>query len=213
MIAGRGGGDRDRNGGGGWGDSGGNDVRGLPRGPRGSGGDDYGGPSAAEILAPKKREEEKILQPVAAPLALPGEDEAAAKARIEKKKREVEERAEEERKAAEEAARIKAEAETKAAKEATKAASMEGTMLAAFASGDKLGPDLAAWCAQQESVLPSVEKLVYHLLTEVEKKNPDKECSWALTEKYGAALVSLVEDNILGQMQVLWGIQKVRPNL
>merc|ERR1739838_586263 len=39
-------------------------------------------------------------------------------------------------------------------------------------------------------------------------KNPDKECSWALTEKYGAALVSLVEDNILGQMQVLWGIQK-----
>jgi len=53
-----------------------------------------------------------------------------------------------------------------------------------------------------------VEKLIFHLLSEKEQKNPDPECGWAEPEKYGAALVSLVEDDADAQMQVLWAIQK-----
>jgi len=148
-----------------------------------------------------------VAPPVEAPLTLPGEDEAAARARIEKKKKEAEEKAAAEKKAAEDAARAKAEAERAAREAAEKAAAAEGDLLATFASGEKQGEDLAAWCAEQGSVLPSVDKLVCHLLTETEKKNPSPNCEWAEPAKWGAALLSLVEDNLLAQMQVLWGIQ------
>jgi len=141
-------------------------------------------------------------------MALPGEDDAAAKARIEKKKREEEEKKAAEKKAAEDAAAAKEAAEKEAADRAAKVAGAETGLLDAFASGAKLGEDLQAWCVEQGAVLPTVEKLLMHFLKEKESKNPDMDCGWAETEKYGAALVSLVEDNLNGQMQVLWAIQK-----
>lgn len=42
----------------------------------------------------------------------------------------------------------------------------------------------------------------------MEKKNPDPNCGWAAPDRFGAALLQLVQDNIDAQMQVLWGIQK-----
>ena len=163
--------------------------------------------NVASILAPKARDD-KVLPPVEAPLTLPGEDEAAAKARIEKKKQEDEERKAAEKAAAEEAARIAAEEAAKAAEEAAKAAAVESQLLDEFVSGNKLGEDLQSWCTEQGTVLPTVEKLVFHLLSEKEQKNPDPECAWAEPDKFGAALAPLVEDDADGQMQVLWAIQK-----
>jgi hypothetical protein len=110
------------------------------------------------------------------------------------------------KKAAEDAA-AKAAAEGSEA-EAAKAAQVEGDILEEFVSGKKQGAELKAWCDEQGSLLPSVEKLVYTLLVETEKKNPDPDCAWAEQEKYGAALVPLVEDDLYNQMQVLWAIQK-----
>lgn len=80
-------------------------------------------------------------------------------------------------------------------------------MLNKFISGDKLGDDLKAWCEEIRPTLPTVEKMVFHLLTEKEKLNPDPDCAWADPAQYGAALLSLVEDNVFNQMQVLWAIQ------
>jgi hypothetical protein len=164
--------------------------------------------NVSNILAPKKREEETVLPPVAMPLTLPGEDEEAAKARLEKARLEKEakaakEKEEEEARKAEEA-RLAEEAKNRAAK----AAEAETFLLDEFISGKKLGADLQQWCADQGAVLPSVEKLIYHLLYEKEQKNPNPECPWAESSKYGAALLSLVEDKGYEQMQVLWAIQK-----
>jgi len=188
----------------------------LPRGPswkQAPAADDNAFPplnkgNVANILAPKKREEETVLPPVAVPLTLPGEDEEAAKARLEKTRLEKEakaarEKAEEEAKRAEEA-RLAEEAKDRAAK----ALEVEASLLNEFISGDKLGADLQQWCTDQAAVLPSVEKLIYHLLTEKEQKNPNPECPWAEPSQYGAALLSLVEDKAYEQMQVLWAIQK-----
>lgn len=163
--------------------------------------------NVAGILAPKGRDE-VVQAPVEAPLTLPGEDEAAAKARIEKKKREDAEKEALEKAAAEEAAAKQAAAEKAAAEEAAKAAAVESKLLDEFVSGNKLGEDLQAWCTEQGTVLPTVEKLIFHLLCQKEQKNPDPECAWAGAEKFGAALVSLVDDDADGQMQVLWAIQK-----
>jgi len=80
-------------------------------------------------------------------------------------------------------------------------------LLEDFASGNMLGDDLKDWCLERKTVLPPVEKLVFHMLTEREKLNPDPECGWAEPSRYGAALLALVEDDVLRQMQVLWGIQ------
>jgi len=163
---------------------------------------------ADNFLKPAPRKEEKILPPVDAPLTLPGEDEEAAKARIEKKKREAEEKAAEEKKAAEEAAAKRAAEEKEAAERAAKALQLEGDLLDEFISGNKLGDDLKQWCTDQGALLPSVEKVVYHLLYEKEAKNPNPECLWAEPSKHGSALLALVEENLDGQMQILWGIQK-----
>jgi len=83
----------------------------------------------------------------------------------------------------------------------------DSDVLAEFASGNKLGKDLQTWIGSL-SVVPCVEKLVFHLLTETDKSNPDLECAWAELDKYGAALVFLVEDDLLQQMQVLFAVQK-----
>jgi len=80
-------------------------------------------------------------------------------------------------------------------------------LLAEFVSGNKLGEDLKAWLEAQP-VIPSVEKLVFHLLTETEKSHPDVNCAWAEPDKYGTVLVSLVEDDLLKQMEVLFAVQK-----
>ena len=75
-----------------------------------------------------------------------------------------------------------------------------------FTSGGKTGEELKTWC--EGKVFPSVERLVFHLLDTTEKLNPNPECGWADPSKYGAALVSLVEDDLIKQVEVLFAIQK-----
>jgi hypothetical protein len=48
---------------------------------------------AADILTPKKPRDDVVIPPIEVLLTLPGEDEAAGRARIERKKCEAEERA------------------------------------------------------------------------------------------------------------------------
>jgi hypothetical protein len=88
----------------------------------------------------------------------------------------------------------------------------DSDILAEFASGNKLGTDLQAW-VESLPVVPSVERLVFHLLTETEKSTPDLECGWAESAKYGAALVSLVEDDLLKQKEILFAVQKYSQSL
>lgn len=207
-------GDRDR-GQGRYGRGGDGEVAALPTGPRWKREEEDDRSSfitekssrVADILAPKKPREEVVLPPVEAPLTLPGEDEAAAKARIERRKREAEEKAVAERKAAEEEAAKLAAAEAEAAEKAAKASALESKLLNEFSSGNKLGGELQQWCADQGDLLPTVEKLIFHLLSE-NKDSPDPECFWASPEKYGTALVSLVAEKGNEQMQVLWALQK-----
>ena len=165
-------------------------------------------PELPKHLQPKKKEE-PVLPPVEAPLTLPGEDEEAAKARIEKKKREEEEKRLAEEKAAEEEKARKAAEEAEAAAEAAKARELEKDLLNSFCNGSMLGADLQKWCEEQGSLLPSVEKLVYGLLSHNEKENPDPDCAWAEPDKYGTALLSIVGENTLYQVEVLWAIQSV----
>jgi eIF4-gamma/eIF5/eIF2-epsilon len=89
---------------------------------------------------------------------------------------------------------------------AVSAQSME-ELLSEFSSGGKLGDELKAWCEENKPTLPSVEKLVFRLLKDNEKLNPDPDCAWADPSKYGSALLSLVEDDLFNQMQILWAIQ------
>jgi len=164
-------------------------------------------PELPAHLQPKKVEE-PVLPPVEAPLALPGEDEEAARARIEKKKREEEEKRLAEQKAAEEAAAKKAAEEAEAAEKARKAAEMEGLLLDTFVNSGKFGDDLKVWCQEQGSILPSIEKLVFHLLITTQKDDPNPQCPWAEPAKYGTALSSLVEDNVIGMTEILFAIQR-----
>jgi eIF4-gamma/eIF5/eIF2-epsilon len=78
-------------------------------------------------------------------------------------------------------------------------------ILTSFSCGEKRGEELRAWCLQLN--LPPLEKLLFHMLKENEKLNPDPECGWAEPSNYGAALLALVEDNLDNQVQVLWAIQ------
>jgi len=97
------------------------------------------------------------------------------------------------------------------ASEKTRAAPLEvdyGAILAEFVSGQKLGNDLKTWFEGLSCIPPSVEKLVFTLLTEKEKSAPDLECAWAEPNNYGTLLLSLVEDDLLKQMEVLFAIQK-----
>jgi hypothetical protein len=107
----------------------------------------------------------------------------------------------------EEAPAKKEEKVEKAAPAPTVSAADVEELLNEFSSGNKLGGDLKAWCEEQRETLPPVEKLVFHMLTEREKLNPDVECKWAESSNAGAALVALVGDDVYSQMQVLWGIQ------
>jgi hypothetical protein len=168
-----------------------------------------------EGLARPTKGADDILKPKAAPvvdniLKAPAEaPEQADNILVPPKKTKAEEEAEEKKKVEEEAAAAKAKEAELAAAKAAEAAAAETDLLDEFASGNKLGDDLKQWCADQGLLLPSVEKLVFHLLSEKEQKNPDPGCAWAEASKYGSTLLSLVEDDLDSQMQVLWGIQKV----
>jgi hypothetical protein len=81
-------------------------------------------------------------------------------------------------------------------------------VMRAFVHGGLLGNDLKAWCDGKRLVLPTVEKLIKYFLVEHEKLNPDPDCAWAERDQYGAALVSIVDDDMFKQMQVLWAIQE-----
>ena len=82
----------------------------------------------------------------------------------------------------------------------------DSELIEEFANGGKLGEELKSWC--EDKVFPSVERLVFHLLDTTEKLNPSPECGWADASKYGSALVSLVEDDLIKQVEVLFAIQK-----
>jgi len=103
---------------------------------------------------------------------------------------------------------VAAAAAAKAAEEAALAAEKASGLLLEFVSGNKSGEDLAQWCKDKGTLLPSIEDQVYCLLTEIEKKNPSPDCEWAEPAKFGAALLYQVEDNLNAQCQVLWAIQK-----
>jgi hypothetical protein len=146
-----------------------------------------------------KRDKNKIMQLT----TLPGWGSIfclAPNARIEKKKREEEEKRLAEQKCGEEAAAKKATEEAEAATKAKKAAEGEGDLLSEFVNGGKSGEG-------QGAILPSVEKLVYHLLISTQKDDPNPECAWAESTNYGAALVTLREENLAGMMEVLFAIQ------
>ena len=123
-------------------------------------------------------------------------------------KAKAEKHIEAEKKAKEDKAVLKAADAAASAAKLAKASDVESGLLNEFASGRKLGDDLKQWCVDQGVLLPSVENLLFHFLTEKEMKNPDPSCGWGSVDNYGAALLSLVEDDINGQMQVLWGIQR-----
>jgi hypothetical protein len=194
---GGGGGYDDRRGGGG----GGYDDR---RGGGGGGYEDRRGVS--DLLKPKERPTDKNTLKV--PDAAIHSDNMFKMPTTTKTKAEREEEAIQKEKA-EASTKRAAAAEAKAAEAATNAAAHKD-LLADFSSGSKLGEDLKSWCAEKGAALPPVESLVFEMLMANEQKNPDPECAWAAESKYGAALVSLVDDDIYGQMQVLWGVQKVR---
>lgn len=157
-------------------------------------------------LKPKKEKEAVILPPVSAPLTLPGEDEEAAKLRIEKKKKEEAERKAKEEEEARLAAQQKAEAEQKAKEDAKRAKEMESDIIGLFK--EQSGADLKKSLEEKGNLLPPVETLVYSYLKEVEGRNPDVECKWASKEQRGDALLSIVADDVMGQVQILWAIQR-----
>jgi len=99
----------------------------------------------------------------------------------------------------------KAEAAAKAKKAA---AEREGDLLNEFINGGKSGEELKVWCEEQGAILPSVEKLVYHLLVSTQKNDPNPECVWAESTNYGAALATLLEENLASMMEVLFAIQR-----
>eukprot|EP00979_Chaetoceros_neogracilis_P002890 scaffold479_cov123-Chaetoceros_neogracile.AAC.2 len=58
------------------------------------------------------------------------------------------------------------------------------------------------------AILPSVEKLVYHLLISTQKDDPNPECARAESTNYDAALATLLEENLAGMMEMLFAIQR-----
>lgn len=86
-------------------------------------------------------------------------------------------------------------------------AAEEEALLNEFSSGNRLGDDLKAWCLEQGAKFPSIDRLLFHMLTEREKLNPDVECKWADPSQYGAAFIAIADDDVYKQMEVLWGVQ------
>lgn len=160
----------------------------------------------ADLLKPKARTLDENVLKVPEPKA-PVHSENILK--LPTKTKADKEKEEQEKAAGEAAAKKAAEAEAKAA-QAVANASVQADLLAEFISGRRLGEELKQWSQDQGASLPPIKTLVFGLLMEKEQKNPDPECAWADPTKYGSALVSIVGDDVYSQMQVLWGIQKVR---
>ncbi|GMI06066.1 hypothetical protein TrVE_jg5705 [Triparma verrucosa] len=146
-------------------------------------------------------------------LALPGETQEEAEARVaaakeKKAKKEAEEKAAAEKLAAEKAAKEEEE-KKKAAAIAEKQAGAEKTLLAEFASGKIQGDDLVEWCKKQGDLLPSAFKLLYAVLSEKRRAPEDEvKCTWGADEAYGAALTFLTEDdNVANQVQLCYAVQ------
>lgn len=156
--------------------------------------------------APKQAVVEEVKKPDVV-IALPGETQEEAEARVKKMKeaKEEEEREEEER-------RKKEEEEEKAAKLAEEerlknAAKVEGDLLSAWTGGKLQGEELVDWVKENGELLPTGDKLVKSVLKEVYGSTPDTKGSVFEEEKWGAALVSLGEDNVDVQMEFLFGLQ------
>lgn len=179
------------------------------RGYDGGRGDRYDEPPRYQEKQPQKSSVADLLKPKARPmeeniLKVPTKEQSANFLTLPVKAREDDDNM------LKPPSKSKPAAEPKPAKSAPAAPAPvvdHSAILAEFASGSKLGNDLKTWLEEQ-GVLPSVEKLVFHLLTETEKSSPDLECAWAEPDKYGTALLSLVEDDLLKQMEILFAIQK-----
>lgn len=181
----------------------------LPKGPRGSdSADGYNqGPSidlVDELLKPKlKKEDEVVIKP---PTKLHEENILKFPAKALTKEEDnlfPTKKKEPERPAKQEPSIMKQE--PVADVEELMAKSEE--LLKEFISGSRQGDELTKWVQENKVGLPAVEKLLFELLMEKEKLNPDPECSWAEPSKFGGAFLSLVEDDLVAQMQILWGIQ------
>jgi hypothetical protein len=169
----------------------------LPTGPRGSQEDAYERP---QIAAPKKNSAvADLLKPKAPPvmdnvLKVPTKEQSENMLKMPTKAEKKEE------------PEVEKKAEPAPVPAPAPAVVDDSTVIAEFVSGKKQGEELKTWIEQQ--VVVKVEKLVFQLLEEKEKMNPDPECSWAEPTKYGAALGALVEDDVLKQVEVLFAIQK-----
>ena len=198
----------ERFGGGRGGGGGGHDTP-LPKGPRGSDSapDAYDQQAGLDrvnaLLKPKIKKEDKVVKPPTKMhednmLKIPSKALAKDEETLfpSKKKKDEQE---------------PAKAEPVAAPEPSPAANVEignaEELLKEFSTGGKQGQELAVWTQDNKVGLPSVDKLVFELLMENERLNPNPECLWAEADKFGAALMTLVEDNLIAQMEVLWGIQ------
>ncbi|GKY99661.1 hypothetical protein MPSEU_000920100 [Mayamaea pseudoterrestris] len=203
---GRGGFRNDRYGSSGGGGRGGMEMP-LPTGPRGSESEAYNvNDRVDELLKPKlKKEDEVVLKP---PTKMHEENMLKFPAKALTKEEDTLFPTKKK-----EADAVPAKTEAVAPTQVGPTANVEELMaksaelLKEFATGGKQGDELAQWVQENKVGLPAVDKLVFELLMENEKLNPNPECVWAEPAKFGAALLSLVEDDILGQMQVLWGIQ------
>ena len=158
-----------------------------------------------------KAKERVVENEFAGVVSLPNEtqDEAEervkrAKAKKEKKEAEEKQKAEEKRLRKEQDEANRAENERKRLE---KAKAKEGALLKKFSSGDLLGNDLKAWCAEQGELLPSPYALLYSMLKEKERPTPDLTCGWAKSEKWGSALLSIVEDDTPAMVGLMHAIQ------
>jgi hypothetical protein len=132
----------------------------------------------------------------------------AARARIERRKKDEAEKLVAKKIAKEKENERKVLEETNIKQEIMKAAELEDDLLEKFGSGAMLGKELAKWCSNQGPLLPSIDKLVLSVLERKSDCEPDSECKWADPSKFGDAFLSLVEGNTSRQMQILHGIQK-----
>lgn len=175
-------------------------------------------PPAASKAAPALSSAANILAPtgpalkVSSVIALPGETQEEAEARVAKSKADEEAKVAAAAAAVKEAADKKAAAEVAEAERLQKVAEKKDEICAEFSSGKKLGKELAKWCKEQGKILPTPEVLLYEMLKETQKKNPDTKCEWAKPEKWGTALVALCNfpgaDETNVQMQYCWAVQK-----
>jgi hypothetical protein len=161
--------------------------------------------ATAELFA--KKEEKKV----SGVIALPGETQEQAEARVAKAKQDKEDKAAAEKAAADKVAAEKEVAAQKAAAASAALANVEDDIIAEFASGSKLGKDLAKWVKEQKAKvgkLPSLYKMVLAMLKKQQGASPDIDCKIFSPERYGAAMLAMAgEDRVEEQMQYMFAVQ------